>query len=90
MKKLKKTHIILIAASLLILACCVGLTLWLLFSNYQNVRLFKQAQSNYLRGDKASLDAAEAQLLQLIRNDADNEEAYIMLGSIAGKRKIYP
>lgn len=90
MKKLKKTHIVLIATSLLILACCVGLTLWLLFSNYQNVRLFKQAQSNYLRGDKASLDAAEAQLLQLIRNDADNEEAYIMLGSIAGKRKIYP
>jgi tetratricopeptide (TPR) repeat protein len=52
--------------------------------------LFKQAQSNFLRGDDASLTLAEAQLLQLVRNDSDNEAAFIMLGDIARKKKIYP
>ncbi len=90
MKKLRKTHVVLIAVSLLILAGSVGITAFLLFSNYQNVSLFKQAQNNFARGDEQSLDLAEAQLLQLVRNDDDNETAYIMLGEIAGKRKIYP
>lgn len=66
------------------------MTAFLLFSNIRNVRLFQQAQSNFQRGDDASLDLAEAQLLQLIRNDDDNEMAYLMLASIAGQRKVYP
>ena len=66
------------------------MTAFLLFSNVRNVRLFQQAQSNFQRGDDASLDLAEAQLLQLIRNDDDNEKAYLMLASIAGQRKVYP
>ena len=90
MKKFGKKRVVLITAALLILLACVGMTAVLLFSNYRNVALFKAAQSNFLRGDDKSLDAAEAQLLQLIRNDDDNENAYIMLGAIAGKRKIYP
>ena len=90
MKKLGKPRIILIAVSLLILVGCIGLTGYLLFSNYQNVSLFKQAQSNFQRGDDHSLQVAESQLLQLIRNDEDNEAAYIMLGAIAEKRKVYP
>ena len=90
MKNLKKSHWILIISSVLILIGCIGATAYLLFSNYQNVRLFKQAQSNFLRGDEASLSLAETQLLQLIRHDSDNEAAYIMLGAIAEKRKIYP
>ncbi|MBR2723136.1 MAG: hypothetical protein IKB77_02290 [Lentisphaeria bacterium] len=90
MKKLRKTHVVLVVISLLILAGSVGITVFLLFSNYQNISLFKQAQSNFARGDDRSLDLAEAQLLQLIRNDDDNENAYIMLAAIAGKRKVYP
>ena len=87
MKKFSKTHVVLIAVSLLILAGSIGITVFLLFSNYQNVSLFKKAQSNFLCGDEESLDIAEAQLLQLIKNDSDNETAYIMLSAIAGKRK---
>ncbi|MBE6356305.1 MAG: hypothetical protein E7058_04230 [Lentisphaerae bacterium] len=90
MKKFGKKRIVLISAALLILLACIGMTAFLLFSNYRNVALFKEAQSNFQRGDDKSLDAAEAQLLQLIRNDDDNENAYIMLGAIAGKRKVYP
>ena len=90
MKNLKKSHWTLIICSILILAGTIGVTAFLLFSNYQNVRLFKQAQSNFLRGDKDSLALAEAQLLQLISSDNDHEAAYVMLGSIAEKRKVYP
>ena len=72
MKNLKKSHWILIISSVLILIGCIGATAYLLFSNYQNVRLFKQAQNNFLRGDEASLSLAETQLLQLIRHDSDN------------------
>ena len=90
MKNLKKSHWLLIALSILILAGTIGITAFLLFSNYQNVRLFKQAQNNFLRGDIESLILAEAQLLQLIRNDHDHEAAYITLGAIAEKRKFYP
>ena len=90
MKNFGKKRIILITAALLILFACIGMTAVLLFSNYRNVALFKEAQSNFQRGDDKSLDVAEAQLLQLIRNDDDNENAYIMLAAIAGKRKVYP
>ena len=90
MKSLKKSHILLIVTSVLILLGCIGITAYLLFSNYQNVRLFKQAQGNFQRGDADSLNLAEAQLQQLIRTDHDNEAAYIMLAAIAEKRKTYP
>ena len=90
MKNLKKSHWLLIALSVLILAGTIGITALLLFSNYRNVRLFKQAQNNFLRGDIESLMLAEAQLLQLIRNDNDHEAAYITLGAIAEKRKFFP
>ena len=90
MKIFGKKRIALISAALLILIACIGMTVFLLFSNYRNVVLFKQAQSDFLRGDDTSLNAAEAQLLQLIRNDDDNETAYLMLASIAGQRKAYP
>ena len=66
------------------------MTAFLLFSNVRNVRLFQQAQSNFQRGDDASLDLAETQLLQLIARDSNNESAFSMLGEIAGKRKFYP
>ena len=48
------------------------------------------AQSNFQRGDDASLDLAETQLLQLIAKDSNNESAFSMLGEIARKRKFYP
>ena len=66
------------------------MTAFLLFSNVRNVRLFQQAQSNFQRGDDASLDLAETQLLQLIAKDSNNESAFSMLGEIAEKRKFYP
>ncbi|MBQ9087806.1 MAG: hypothetical protein IJY46_03405 [Lentisphaeria bacterium] len=87
---LKKKHIALIAAAILIIAASIGVTAYLLFSNYQNVLLFKQAEANFQQGDPDSLKVAELQLLQVIRNDKDNESAYIMLGEIAEKQKIYP
>ena len=90
MVNLKKKHIILIAVAILIIATSIGVTAYLLFSNYQNVLLFKQAKANFLQGDPESLKVAELQLQQVIRNDKDNEVAYIMLGEIAGKQKIYP
>ena len=68
---MKKFRLTLIILSVLILLGSIGMTVFLLFSNYQNVRLFKQAQSNFLRGDDASLTLAEAQLLQLVRNECD-------------------
>jgi len=89
-KKLRKLHIVLISIAVLVLIGSIGTMTYLLYSNYQNATLFKQAQRNFQRGDEASLDAAKAQLLQLIKNDDDNEAAYVMLGAIAEKRKIYP
>ena len=86
----RKLRLILIIVSLLILAGCVGVTAYLLFSNHLQTRLFAQAKSNFLQGDGDSLALAETQLLQVIRNDDDNEAAYIMLAEIAGKRKNYP
>ena len=87
---MKKNRLILIIFSVLILLGCIGMTAFLLFSNYRNVRLFKQAQSNFLRGDEESLALAETQLLQFIDRDGDNESAFIMLGEIAARKKIYP
>ena len=87
---MKKSRLVLIIFSVLILAGCISMTAFLLFSNVRNVRLFQQAQSNFQRGDDASLDLAETQLLQLIAKDSNNESAFSMLGEIAGKRKFYP
>ena len=80
----------LIVLSVLLLLGCIGMTAFMLWANYRNVRLFKQAQSNFQRGDDISLDLAEEQLLQLIARDSNNEAAFMMLGEIAGKRKCYP
>ena len=90
MKNLKKSHIVLIAVSILILLGCIGMTALLLFSNYQNVRLFKQAKNNFLRGDEAALALAETQLLQITAQDNDNEAAFVMLAEIAHRKKVYP
>ena len=68
---MKKRRIILIILSVLILLGCIGMTAYLLFSNYQNVRLFKEAQSNFAQGDETSLSLAETQLLQVVRNDSE-------------------
>ena len=64
---MKKSRLILIILSVLILLGCIGMTAFLLFFNYQNVRLFKQAQSNFLRGDDSSLLLAESQLQQVVQ-----------------------
>ena len=87
---MKKVYLILISVSVLILLFCICMTGYLLFSNYQNVRLFKQAENNFQRGDAESLHLANAQLQQVIARDDDNEAAYIMLGAIAEKQKSYP
>lgn len=87
---MKKSRLILIILSVLILLGCIGMMAFLLFFNYQNVRLFKQAESNFLQGDDNSLLLAETQLLEVVQKDSDNESAFIMLGEIARKRKIYP
>ena len=87
---MKKSRLILIIFSVLILTGCISMTAFLLFSNVRNVRLFQQAQSNFQHGDDASLDLAETQLLQLIAKDSNNESAFSMLGEIARSRKFYP
>ena len=86
----RRLRLILIIVSLLILLGCIGLTAYLLFSNYQQARLFTQAKKEFLRGSAESLAAAKVQLLQVIQHDNDNEAAYIMLAEIAGKQKNYP
>ncbi len=87
---MKKYRLILIVLSVLILLGCIGMTAYLLLFNYRNVRLFKQAKGNFLQGDENALTLAESQLLQIIRSDSDNEAAFVMLGEIAGKKKVYP
>ena len=87
---ISKKHVALIVVASLVLIGCIGVTAYLLFSNYQNVLLFKQAEENFIRGDEESLNVAELQLQQIIRNDNDNESAYFMLAEIARKKKIYP
>ena len=83
----RRIRLILIIASVLLLIGSVVVTAYLLFSNYQQARLFTQAKREFLRGSAESLALARAQLLQVIRNDDDNEAAYIMLAEIAGKQK---
>ena len=87
---MKKSRLILIVLSALILLGCISMTVFLLFFNYRNIRLFKQAQRNFLRGDEESLTLAETQLQQFIRKDSDHEAAFSILGEIARKRKVYP
>lgn len=86
----KKIRISLICAALLILLGSIALSAYLFFSNYQNVQALRQAENNFNQGDSESLKLAEAQLLQLVRNDPDNERAFILLAKIAQKNKIYP
>ena len=86
----RRVRLILVIASLLILFGCIGLTAYLLFSNYQQARLFAQAKSEFLRGSPEALALAKAQLQQVVKVDNDNEAAYIMLAEIAGKQKNYP
>ena len=90
MKNIGKKRFILVAAALLMLLLCVGMTAFLLFFNYQNVRLFKKAQELFHQGDEGSLTRAETLLQQIIRKDSDHEAAFIMLGEIARQRKVYP
>jgi hypothetical protein len=80
----------LLIVSLLILAGCIGITAFLLCSNYQQANLFAQANKQFLQGSEQSIARAEMQLRQVIQNDNDNEAAYIMLAAIANKRKSYP
>ncbi len=84
---MKRFRIAIIFFVVLILLCSIGTTAYLLFSNYRNVRLFQQAQSNYQNGN---LELAESQLLAFIQNDDDHENAFILLGEIAEKKRIYP
>lgn len=88
--KHKKIRITLFIVSLLVLVGSLVLSTCLLFSNYRNVQLLQRAESDFQRGDAASLKSAETQLLQLIRNDGDNEQAFVLLGKIAALNKIYP
>ena len=86
----KKLRVILIITALIVLVISIAFSIYLLFSNHQNVQLLKNAESNISHGDEASLSLAEAQLLQLISNDSDNERAFILLGKIAAMKKVYP
>ena len=86
----KKLRVILIITALIVLVISIAFSIYLLFSNHQNVQLLKNAESNISHGDEASLSLAESQLLQLISNDADNERAFILLGKIAAMKKVYP
>ena len=86
----RRIRLTLIIASVLLLIGSVVVTAYLLFSNYQQARLFTQAKREFLRGSAESLALAKVQLLQVIENDDDNEAAYVMLAEIAGKQKSYP
>ena len=86
----KKIKIALICAALLILLVTIALTVYLVFSNYRNVRLLQQAEGNFLRGDDHSLMLAEQQLRQYIQNDSDSERAFVILGRIAKRKKVFP
>ena len=85
----KRIKIALICAALFFLLATIALTVYLAFSNYQNVRLLQQAESNFLRGDDHSVKLAEQQLLQFVRNDSDSERAFILLGRIAQRKKVF-
>ena len=86
----KHLHRILIVIAILILMISIAFSAYLLVFNYKNVHLFRKAERNFLSNTPASLNVAESQLLQLIRNDPDNEQAFLMLSRIAERRKKYP
>ena len=86
----KKVRIALICAALVILLASVVFSVCLLFFNYQNVQLLRQAESNFKQGDAESLKLARSQLLSLTANDPDNEYAFVLLAEIAKRNKIYP
>ena len=90
MEARKKVRIALICAALVILLASVVLSVCLLFSNYQNVQLLRQAESVFRQGDAESLKLAQTQLLSLTANDPDNEYAFVLLAEIAKRNKIYP
>ena len=83
----KHLHRILIVIAILILMISIAFSAYLLVFNYKNVHLFRKAERNFLSNTPASLNVAESQLLQLIRNDPDNEQAFLMLSRIAERRK---
>ena len=74
---------------MLLLIGSVVVTAYLLFSNYQQARLFTQAKREFLRGSAESLALAKVQLLQVIGNDDDNEAAYGFRDREYFKLKIY-
>lgn len=86
----RKLRLILIITSLLVLLGCIGLTAYLLFSNYRQASLFARAKSEFQHGSAESLANAKVLLQQVIQSDDDNESAYIMLGEISGRQKNYP
>ena len=86
----KRLRVILIITALIVLIISIAFSIYLLFSNHQNVQLLKNAENNISHGDEASLSLAESQLLQLVSNDSDNERAFILLGKIAAMKKVYP
>ena len=86
----KRLRVILIITALIVLIISIAFSIYLLFSNHQNVQLLKNAENNISHGDEASLSLAESHLLQLVSNDSDNERAFILLGKIAAMKKVYP
>ncbi len=87
MSRINRLRLSLIVFAILVLAVCIAFSAYLLFSNYSKVHLLREAERNFQQG---KLDIAEAQFRQLIREDSDNERAFILLGEIAEKLKKYP
>lgn len=86
----KQLRRILIIIAILILIISIAFSAYLLFFNYKNAHLFRKAERNFLRNTPTSLNRAELQLLQLIRNDQDNEQAFLMLSQVAERKEKYP
>ena len=90
MGKKRIFRFVLIGVASVILLGSIGLSAFLCYSNYQNVALFRSAESNFVKGDASSLDTAEAQLKTLISHDTDHEGAFVLLGKIAARKKNFP
>ena len=86
----KQLRRILIIIAILILIISIAFSAYLLFFNYKNAHLFRKAERSFLRNTPTSLNRAELQLLQLIRNDQDNEQAFLMLSQVAERKEKYP
>ncbi len=84
---MKRLRLLLITVALLILTGTLVFSVSMLFFNYGNVRLLRQAEKNIRQGKS---HIAEAQLKELIRTDHDNERAFILLWEIARREKKYP